>query len=176
MIFRQKLLYTALGGVLMLVGMLFSSISPLTAQRDVFGETTIVGQLTVVDKDGKARVRLSANEKGGTVFVLGKRLGDLVHLFAGDYGGVIHVSQESLVPLVRIKCDGFGGRIETHRVDGGLGSGLSNDDLGGRAFVMGKDQVSGVTLHTGNTGNRGLVSVYDKDGKRETLGTSGSVR
>ena len=170
MIFRQKLTYTALGGVLVLVGMLFSSISPLTAQRNVFGETTIVGQLTVVDKDGKERVRLSA-EDGGNVFVWGKG-GGLVHLFAGDYGGGIRVCQ-MMVPLVSINYDGFGGRIETHRVDGGLGSGLSNDDLGGRAFVMGKDQVSGVTLHTGN---RGLVSVYDKDGKRETWGTSGSVR
>ena len=78
MIFRQKLTYTALGGVLVLVGMLFSSISPLTAQRNVFGETTIVGQLTVVDKDGKERVRLSA-EDGGNVFVWGKG-GGLVSL------------------------------------------------------------------------------------------------
>ena len=47
--FRQKLAYTALGGGLMLVGMLFSSISPLTAQKDVFGEITC-SNLTVVDK------------------------------------------------------------------------------------------------------------------------------
>ena len=42
-----------------------------------------------------------------------------------------------MVPLVSINYDGFGGRIETHRVDGGLGSGLSNDDLGGPGIRYG---------------------------------------
>ena len=54
--FKEKLAYTALGGLLMLVvGMLFTSISPLTAQKDVFGHITC-SSLTVVDTNGIERV------------------------------------------------------------------------------------------------------------------------
>ena len=77
MIFRQKLTYTALGGVLMLVGMLFSSISPLTAQKDSvqkegFGGITC-SSLAIVDKEGNTRVYLgSIEEHGGIVYTYGK--------------------------------------------------------------------------------------------------------
>ena len=69
--FRQKLVYTALGGGLMLIGMLLTTITPLTAQKDVFGDITC-SSLTVVDKEGNAVIDLKSNENGGVVEVYDK--------------------------------------------------------------------------------------------------------
>ena len=81
--FRQKLIYTALGGGLMLVGMLLTTITPLTAQKDVFGDITC-SSLTVVDTDGIERIRLSVDEHGADVSIVDKDQGAGVHLKAND--------------------------------------------------------------------------------------------
>ena len=57
--YREKLGYMALGGLLMLVGMLAANLTPLTAQRDSFGEITCTG-LRVVDSEGRDGVVLDA--------------------------------------------------------------------------------------------------------------------
>ena len=60
--FRHKLSYTALGGLLMLIGMLASSVfmPNLVVQRDKIGEIECT-KLTVVDAEGKSRVILSTD-------------------------------------------------------------------------------------------------------------------
>ena len=71
---RQKLGYTVLGAVIMLVGMGVGLLltPPLTAQRDGVFDEIRCRTLVVQDKDGKAAVLLAAHEEGNTVSVLDK--------------------------------------------------------------------------------------------------------
>ena len=71
---KQKFGYTALGAVIMLIGIGAGSIvsPPLIAQRDgVFGEIECT-RLTVFDKAGKAAILLYTNESGNHVVIADK--------------------------------------------------------------------------------------------------------
>ena len=67
-----KLVYAGFGALLLFIGML---LSPVTAQRDKFDEIECT-KLTVVDQDGKMRVRLTTDEHGGHVKVWDKDIGN----------------------------------------------------------------------------------------------------
>ena len=56
-----KLAYAGFGALLLFMGML---LSPVTAQRDRFGEIEC-SKLRVVDADGNTRVVLTTDEHGG---------------------------------------------------------------------------------------------------------------
>ena len=184
MIFRQKLTYTALGGLLMLVGMLFSSISPLTAQKDVFGDITCTS-LTVVDKDGKSRVVLFGdplNIGEGNIVVYRKtghpplfsvgpfHDGGVVSLF-GSGGGVFLRSFDK--PNVHVSGGGSSqsgatmsvgeegeGEILVYRKKWDPGIILSGNENGGFVNVFGKDGKGAVQLRVTEHGGR--VSAYGK--------------
>ncbi len=61
---RQKLIYTAFGSLLTVIGMLFASVisPPVTAQRDT---DIVCTSLRVVDKAGNTHVFLATTEHGG---------------------------------------------------------------------------------------------------------------
>ena len=109
MIHTQKLGYIALGGVLTLVGLAVRlCVSPLTAQRDTFGDITCTG-LTVVDKGSKRRVIVVVNELGGFVGVLGKDDRTGVTLFANEeYGGSVAVFGNDGKPAVNLDVNEYG--------------------------------------------------------------------
>ena len=60
---REKFRYMAFGGALVFLGMVGAMMSPLTAERDKFGEIECT-RLTVVDADGKMRVLLTTMNMG----------------------------------------------------------------------------------------------------------------
>ena len=180
MIFRQKLLYTALGGVLMLVGMLFSSISPLTAQKDVFGDIRC-SSLSVVDKDGKDVVQLDVSEHGGSVSVWGKEGLGLVRLFVNEDGGRVTVIDKNIhhvvslggsvvavlkgaKDVVQLRVSEHGGAVVVLDKDEKTGAELSVTEYGGRVDVYGKvDRTSRAVLGVNKFGH-GAVSTWDKHG------------
>ena len=97
---RNKLSYLALGGLLMLIGMLASSVfmPSLFAQRDKFGDIectslTVVdgGQVVVYGKDGESRAWLSVAEDGGSVGVHGKDVKSGARLSVDEHGGSVSV-------------------------------------------------------------------------------------
>lgn len=59
--YKEKLGYLAVGGLLVFVGMFAANLSPLTAQRDTFGDITCTG-LRVVDANGRTMVWLSRGD------------------------------------------------------------------------------------------------------------------
>ena len=148
--YREKLGYIAVGGVLMLVGMLAANLTPLTAQRDTFGEITCTG-LKVVDSEGRDGVVLDA-ATGVYVWGRGK--------FAGCGGVFISVDERGGNALfggkkasVYIGADEHGGKVN---VSGKNGSAvvIRNDDRGGQVKVKnrhGKDVA--------------LMDVYKKNGR-----------
>ena len=176
MIFRQKLLYTALGGVLMLVGMLFSSISPLTAQKDVFGDIRC-SSLSVVDKDGKDVVQLDVSEHGGSVSVWGKEGLGLVSLLVNEDGGHVTVIDENIhhvvslgggvvavlkgaKDVVQLRVSEHGGVVVVLDKDEKPGAVLGVDEHGGVVVVLDKDEKTGAKLSVTEYGGR--VDVYGK--------------
>ena len=68
---REKFRYMAFGGALVFLGMVGAMMSPLTAEKDKFGEIECT-RLTVVDADGKRGVLLTTTEHGGSVSAYGK--------------------------------------------------------------------------------------------------------
>ena len=119
--FRQKLAYTALGGGLMLIGMLLTTITPLTAQKDVFGDITC-SSLTVVDKEGNAVIDLKSNENGGVVEVYDKDGKDgtaKVRLNTNIYGdGVVGLFAKEGFRWILLHLDEHGGVVEVLGKDG----------------------------------------------------------
>jgi hypothetical protein len=171
MIFRQKLTYTALGGLLMLVGMLFSSISPLTAQKDVFGEITCT-KLTVVDKDGKGSVRLFIDEHGGHIGVAGKyakgaaSLPGAAGLNIDEHGGVVSVFGKNAKGMASLSIAEHGGVVGVYDKDRNIRTSLFITEHGGHVGVLGKDKKGGVSIRVNKYGN-GAVTTWDKHGYKQ---------
>ena len=69
--FSHKFGYISLGGLLMLIGMIASSVfmPNLFAQKDKFGEIECTA-LTVVDADGIPSVSIAGRGNGGSVIIL----------------------------------------------------------------------------------------------------------
>ena len=102
-----KLVYASFGALILFIGML---LSPVTAQRDKFGEIEC-RRLTVVDADGKTRVIISSNnEHGGSVFAYGK----------------------DGKPWAALGIDQHGGVVSAYGKDGKSGAGLGVGEHGGK--------------------------------------------
>ena len=69
--FKQKLGYTALGAVIMLVGLGFGAIfsPPLVAQKDGVFDTIECSTLAVLDKHGNPGIIIAANEDANAILL-----------------------------------------------------------------------------------------------------------
>lgn len=90
------------GGV---IGSLLTALftSPVTAQRDKFGDIECAS-LTVVDEKGRQNVVIASGERGGHVAAIGKDGIPKVELRASQQGGLVVVSGG------RKNVAGFGGK------------------------------------------------------------------
>ena len=140
---REKFRYMAFGGALVFLGMLGAMMSPLTAEKDKFGEIECTS-LTVVDpKTGKSGVSLRVDEDGGFISAHGKDGKSAAALGIGEHGG--HVSA-------------FG-------KDGTLAAMLGVVKHGGHVHVGGKGE--GLAVMGINEYGNGAVSTWDKNGYRQ---------
>jgi hypothetical protein len=161
--FREKLCYIALGGALMLVGMLSTHlISPnVTAQQDVLGEIKVT-KLTVVNKDGNPVVDLGTHEDGnGYVLVTGaviatNKANDGASMLIG---GAVVIQNHNNTPVASMGTNEHGGGYVTIYDDNGKSAasmGMTED--GGQVRVT--DKMGGVVLlETDEHG--GAVAIYD---------------
>ena len=134
-----KLVYSGFGALLLFIGML---LSPVTAQRDKFGEIEC-RRLTVVDADGKRRVIISSSEHGGRVSTYGK----------------------DGKPAVALGVTENGGRVFTLGKNGKPTVALGNYEHGGFVQVKGKGE--GMAVMSINDYGNGAVSTWDKNGYRQ---------
>ena len=134
-----KLVYAGFGALLLFIGML---LSPVTAQRDKFGEIECT-RLTVVDADGKTRVIISRGVDGGSVFAYGKD---------GKSRAALGVSEH-------------GGLVSTYGKDGKPWAALGIDEHGGWVLIEGKGE--GKAVMSINEYGNGTVSTWDKNGYRQ---------
>ncbi len=161
--FREKLCYIALGGALMLVGMLSTHlISPnVTAQQDVLGEIKVT-KLVVVDKDGNPVVDLGTHEDGnGYVLVTGaviatNKANDGASMLIG---GAVVIQNHNKTPVASMGTNEHGGGHVTIYDDKGkpaASMGMTED--GGQVRVT--DKMGGVVLLDTNE-HGGGVAIYD---------------
>ena len=111
-----KLVYASFGALLLFIGML---LSPVTAQRDKFDEIECT-KLTVVDKDGKMRVRLTTAEYGGVVSAIGKDGKSRAGLGVIEHGGFVQVKGKGEGMAVMLINDYGKGVVSTTDKNGNL--------------------------------------------------------
>ncbi len=128
-----KLVYAGFGGFLMFIGML---LSPVTAQRDKFGDIECTS-LTVVDADGNLMGNFDSNVGGGYVRVWGKDRG------------------EKGAGVAQLMADANGGRLDVF----GQGDQDPTDFMIPPAFFVSEGRAS---VSVGSDGD-GVVSVNDGD-------------
>ena len=177
--YREKLGYIALGGFLMLVGMLAAGVMlPLGAQSarvDMdFGKITCT-KLAVVDADGKEGVSLSNSRRGGEIFVRGKH--SYVWVANNEHGGHVGVLGKD-GSGVQLSNDEHGGVVEVHS----RGTGAWDTKVEGKweydkddlidilAFIQQQESkygaISARARMSVNEYGTGAVSTWDKNGYR----------
>ena len=162
--FSEKLGYVALGGLLMLAGMLAANLTPLTAQRDSFGEITCTG-LRVVDSEGKQRVGLMASPEGGLVAACDTNGNPRTMLVGFKGGGKIFVMGHGREEHVTIGVDENGGQIVVHHKDGKSRVAMWSAKDGGQLVVYGKDGKPRGDIGVNAYGN-GEISTWDRKGNQ----------
>jgi len=108
--FTQKMMYMALGGLLVLAGYILAgvandSVAQSGAEDVTFGEITC-RRLEVVDDEGK----LFNNEHGGAVKAYGKD-GGQAELSTYEYGGGIAIFNKGGQNVLQASVEGKGGGI-----------------------------------------------------------------
>ena len=163
---KDKLAYigfgTLFGCLCTIIGML---ASPVTAQRDKFGEIECTG-LNVIGKDGQL-VSLSTDEQGGAVTVYAKDGKSGVSLHVRENGGaLIMVYNEDTDASVFIYSSDDSGKMEVHG-KGGIAV-IGGTEHGGYVKIEGKNKESTAILTGG--GHGGLLSLEGKGEGKVVIG------
>ncbi len=156
---KQKLGYTGLGALIMLVGIGVGSIvsPPLNAQRNgVFGKIQCTG-LTVVDKHGKPAIYLESREGGNGITLIDK---------AGNLAVSLSANR------AHDKYLAFHG-VNVYNQAGKNGIALTSNDLGNTVQVWYGDN-NGIVLDTNALTGNG-VGVYDQKSNLVLILRAGGV-
>lgn len=162
---RQKCFYTALGAVIMLIGMGVGAIfsPPLIAQRtSVLGEIQCA-ELTVVDMSGAPAIVLRADETLGNGIVIHNKEGTPALLFVADEtGNSIAVAGKSGEPVVLLRTSELANRVIVRNPAGKDGVRLSAGKVTNRVTVYNPEEANAIQLYADEMTNR--VSVHNKVG------------
>ena len=141
---KVKLVYAGFGclfgSLCTIMGML---ASPVTAQRDKFGEIECTRLVVVDPETGKTGAVLFVDEDGGTVAAFGKE---------GESAAALRVNEH-------------GGRVSAIGKDGQSGALFRVTEHGGRVHLQGKGE--GKAVMSINEYGNGAVSTWDKNGYRQ---------
>ena len=172
--YTEKLGYIALGGFLMLVGMLASNLTLLTAQRETFGEITCTG-LKVVDSNRMPTVVLSTDLRGGSVRVSSKDAKSLVGrrsavMSISDRGGLVSVFGKG-ESQANMRITRFGGLVSVWS-KGNPRASVSINQHGGAVYVGSNDKLRSPGAKTSMNIRAGIsvdehggrLDIFDKDG------------
>ena len=172
--YREKLGYIALGGFLMLVGMLTAALfAPLGAQnekadlnvRDITCRSLKVAELVfcrglaVDDFEGNMAVSVLPLSTGGQVFVHDTDGKMKAAMGVEEYGGSIAVFGDGESEAV-MEMDEHGAMVSVQGKDGAPAASISAADNGGVVGVFGKNGALAVSISTDDNG--GVVGVLGK--------------
>ena len=90
---RQKLIYTGFGSLLIIIGMLFTSIisRPLIALENGVFDKVICKEFAVVDKAGNPRILIDVNERA-TIGILDETGDVSVYLVGSEHGPMLNLN------------------------------------------------------------------------------------
>jgi hypothetical protein len=161
---REKFSYMAFGAALMFLGVLLTLISPLTAQRDRFGEIVCTKLIVVDPITGKTHATIQGAEHGGDISV--------------------HSNDGLRVARLQVLEDGRGSVMARNKA-GGLAV-LHAKDLGGTVTIvgnpdgeywdsevgMGYTPWGGYIKVTNKPNSKGAITMFiDRDGNGTVLTT-----
>ena len=162
---KQKCFYTALGAVIMLIGIAIGAIvsPPLIAQRaDILSDIKCTS-LTVVDASGEPAIVLRADEKLGNGVVIHNPAGTPALLLVTDEtGNSIAVADKSGEPAVLLRTSELANRVIVRNPAGKDGVRLSAGKVANRVMVYNKTEANAVQLYADEIANR--VTVHDQVG------------
>ena len=187
--YRERLGYIALGGFLMLVGMLAGAFSPLGSHDEKadlnVGEITCTG-LSVVDEDGlrvlirnrvavlgktggMASMGIDHDGYGGEVRLYGKDMRSKAVLHVDETGGIVEVvrGRGEKQAVARMSIAEHGGFVYVDGKDGESWAGMVIGEHGGVVSMNGKDGKSKAGIGIDEVG--GVVNLYGKDGELNRL-------
>ena len=167
--YKQKLGYTALGAVIMLVGLGLGAIvsPPLIAQKDGALDEIQCSRLTVVDKTGQSVVAMGTDEEGRNTITLFNEVGkEAVHLFADKQQTSVKISRPSGTEAIHLFGAERLGAILLDDDAGKIAVSLSVADKVTRGVLLFDEEgESAVTLTSNILGNN--VTVYDSAGNKK---------
>ena len=162
---KQKCFYTALGAVIMLIGIGVGAIicPPLIAQReDVLGDLKCTS-LTVVDTAGNPMIVLRTDETLGNGIVIHNPQGTpAVLLVADDTGNNLAVADKSGEPAVLLRTSGLANRVIVRNPSSKDGIRLSVGKVANRVTVYNPEETNAVQLYADEVTNR--VAVHNQVG------------
>ena len=162
---KQKCFYSALGALIMLIGMGVGVIlcPPLIAQRaDLIGDLKCTS-LTVVDMSGEPAIVLRTDETLGNGILLHNPAGTpAVLLVADETGNSVAVADKSGEPAVLLRTSELANRVIVRNPAGKDGVRLSAGKVANRVTVYNKTEANAVQLYADEVANR--VTIHNKVG------------
>ena len=162
---KQKAFYTALGALIMLIGMGVGAIicPPLIAQReDVLGDLKCTS-LTVVDMSGAPAIVLRTDETLGNGIVIHNPAGTpAVLLVAHETGNSVAIADKSGDPAVLLRTSELANRVIVRNPSGKDGVRLSAGKVANRVTVYNKTEANAVQLYADEVASR--VTVHNQVG------------
>ena len=162
---KQKCFYTALGAVIMLIGMGVGAIvsPPLIAQKtNVLGDLKCTS-LTVVDMLGEPAIVLRADEALGNGVVIYNPAGAPAVLFVADEtGNSVAIADKSGEPAVLLRTSELANRVIVRNPSGKDGVRLSAGKVANRVTIYNPKETNAVQLYADELANR--VTVHNKVG------------
>ena len=176
---KQKYFYTALGAVIMLIGIGIGTIvSPITAQSNgTFGEIQCAG-LTVVDKEGRTLIELKNDVVGGAINLYNlsgqemmklkvNHAQSLVRLYSKSAGSQLFDNSETPKLGIHLDASPFSNFLEVGNTVRRGGIRLHNSEAFSELQVYHRNGQGGTVLFSSEDIHS--VSVYDQGGKRAAM-------
>ena len=177
--FGQKLIYTAFGAALMLLGVLAANhVTPISANPNAtqFDEI-ICKRLTVIDQHpekGEAKITLSADAGTARIKMIGdKGLSGRLDFSAGYRHARVLLVGKDQKSGVRLYADHDGGVVKVDSETGSTGVRLAADDKssGGVISIFDRDNEEVMDMFSDEEGN-GVIMVHSKDGLSASILTA----
>ena len=155
-----------IGGVIgsLLTAML---VSPVTADRDIFGEIEC-RRLKVVDMNGVPRIIVSASillDRNSTKFNFDNADTTRVRIYGDESGGYVVTKTEKGLPRAVVACTTRDGPVVEIYDEPRRAVSIQLDEHGGYVQVKGKGE--GAAVMGINEYGNGAMSTWDKNGYRQ---------
>lgn len=164
---KQKFIYTALGAVIMLLGIGVGSIisPPLIAQRNGTFDEITCRELKVVNEKGKTAIHLGSNEEVNYIYLLDKAGNVAIRLGGDERDNSVSLWDKAGNVAIALVANNLKTFVRIEGANNSRPILLHSDNENNYVSIDGKGKgiYGGISLHT--TEDRNEVSIDDPSGK-----------